>query len=255
MVVSINFWIKTYFFPIFSNPKKIPIIIISFNQLHYLRKLIDFLLKYKYTNIVIIDNNSTYEPLLDYFDTIKSSVTIHRLSENYGHLVFWQNKELFDRYSKGYYVVTDADIVPHEDCPGNFVQHFRRILDKNPDITKVGFSLKMDDIPIENLHREKILKWESNFYNNKKAGYYVSQIDTTFALYRPNYKSQNIVEFLNAIRVDTPYIARHGGWYVNFDNLTNEQRFYISTANESSSWLSDEMGRLINPGYKDLYKN
>jgi len=37
--------------------KKIPIIIINFNQLEYLSKLIAFLIKYNYRNIVIIDNN------------------------------------------------------------------------------------------------------------------------------------------------------------------------------------------------------
>ena len=54
-----------------KNFKSIPIIIISFNQLHYLRQLIAFLKKYEYSNIVIIDNNSTYKPLLDYFETIE----------------------------------------------------------------------------------------------------------------------------------------------------------------------------------------
>ena len=47
--------------------KSIPIIIISFNQLEYLKKLITFLKERHFKNIVIIDNMSIYKPLLDYY--------------------------------------------------------------------------------------------------------------------------------------------------------------------------------------------
>lgn len=50
-----------------KNYKNIPIIIISFNQYFYLKQLVDFLIQNKYTNIVIVDNNSSYPPLLKYF--------------------------------------------------------------------------------------------------------------------------------------------------------------------------------------------
>ena len=144
--------LKNYFFndTVISqnkNYKSIPIIIISFNQLYYLKQLIEFLKKSNYNNIVVIDNNSTYEPLLEYFDDIESEVTIHRLNQNHGHLVFWKNKELFEKYSKGYYAITDADINPIPECPEDFLLYFKKILDKVFEITKVGFSLKIDDIP------------------------------------------------------------------------------------------------------------
>ena len=81
-----------------KNPKTIPIIIISFNQLHYLRQLVDFLLRQGYTRIVILDNASTYTPLLDYFETIEDRVTIHRLETNIGHLSFWKSPEIYKLY-------------------------------------------------------------------------------------------------------------------------------------------------------------
>ncbi len=231
------------------NYKSIPIIIISFNQILYLKKLIDFLMKHKFMNIIIIDNNSTYKPLLDYFEAIESKVTLYRLKENFGHLVFWKNKEIYNKYSKGYYVVTDPDIVPIEECPKDFLLHFKNILEHNHNLTKVGFSLKLDDIPDTNPKKKKILEWESRFWNiQNKEGIYPTAIDTTFALYKPNYmyKEQN---FYAAIRTKVPYQARHGGWYIDSENLTNEQKYYFANCNESSSWKMDDKGVLYTKDY------
>ncbi|MFH7018004.1 glycosyltransferase family 2 protein [Flavobacterium sp. FlaQc-47] len=224
--------------------KSIPIIIISFNQLFYLKKLIDFLKSRNYKNIIIIDNNSTYQPLIQYFNEIDTSLTIHRLKVNYGHLVFWQVKELFEKYSKGYYVITDADINPLEECPEDFLLYFKKILDQNRKITKVGFSLKIDDIPETNINREKIIKWESKFWKDKdNDGNFIADLDTTFALYRPKYDLQEH-GFYTARRTKNPYVAKHGGWYINNRNLTEEQKFYFQHCNESSSWRIDENGNV-----------
>ena len=226
--------------------KSIPIIITSFNQLFYLEQLVTFLQKYNYKKIIIIDNNSTYQPLLDYFNTIESTVTIHRLNENFGHLVFWKNIELYKKYSKGYYIVTDADIVPVQECPEDFVLHFKKILDKNLLITKVGFSLKIDDIPESNPNKQKVIDWEKQFWRNQnKEGDYITLIDTTFALYRANYQ-YNENDFFKAVRTQEPYHVRHGGWYLDAKNLTKEQVYYFETCNESSSWRIDNMGNLKN---------
>ena len=138
-----------------KRPKTIPIIIISFNQLTFLKQLIGFLLKNGYSNIVIVDNNSTYAPLLAYFEVIKDQVRIHRLEGNIGHLSFWKSETIFKHYSKGYYVVTDADIVPIDSCPDNFMETFRILIDKAYDRTKVGFSLLLEDIQIPTQIKKK----------------------------------------------------------------------------------------------------
>lgn len=246
--IYFNTYLNSYARKQIKNTKNIPIIIISFNQLFYLKQLIDFLKKCNYTNIVIIDNNSTYKPLLNYFETIDSSVTIHRLNENYGHRVFWERKEMFDKYSKGYYAITDADIVPNKDCPDDFILHFKRILDRNNTITKVGFSLKIDDLPEGYPNKQKVINWEKKFWNQiNEYGDYLADIDTTFALYRPG--SFDIEMFFKGIRTKKPYEAMHGGWYLDKNNLTDEQKYYFKTANSSSSWKFDANGKLITKMY------
>ncbi len=249
------FFSNNYAYKQIADYQSIPIIIISFNQLFYLEKLVSLLLKYEYKNIVIIDNNSTYPPLLKYFTTIQNQVKIHKLTDNIGHMVFWKKKEIFEMYSKGYYIVTDADILPIESCPINFVKKLMTVLNQNSRITKAGLSLKIDDIPDTNPNKTAIVKWESQFWQKKITnGQFKSATDTTFALYKPNYTYKN-KRFYKAIRTDEPYQAYHGGWYIDFENLTDEQKYYIKTTNLSSSWKTDEKGNLNNKGFENDYKN
>lgn len=237
-----------------NNFKRIPVIIISFNQLHFLKQLIEFLQKNGYENIVILDNNSTYPPLLRYFESLENDIAIHRLNDNLGHLAFWKREAIFKQYSKGYYVVTDPDVVPIDKCPEDFLEEFRKLLDRAHDRTKVGFSLKLADIPDTNPNKSQILQWESQFWKSKiRPSAYKAEIDTTFALYRPKY-NYNLKHFTKAWRTDYPIQARHGGWYIDIDNLTEEQEFYLKTANDSASWQINKKGDLVNEVHKTLYE-
>lgn len=256
-------WRVKFFFFSFYNPlfnkivreqnkdfKKIPILIINFNQLYYLEKLINSLVNNNYENIIIIDNNSTYPPLLEYYKKINAYVKVLNRKTNDGHRVFWKNKDLFSKYGKGYYVVTDADIEITDDCPDDFILYFKKILDKNEQLVKVGFSLKIDDIPDSNKYKGKIFNWENQFWKNTDTnGNYRAVIDTTFALYRP--MNQFCIDyFYEAVRTKAPYIAKHGGWYIDHNNLSEEQAFYMKTANDSSSWKVKENSELSKKGYE-----
>lgn len=236
-----------------SDFNQIPIIITSFNQVEYLEKLINFLLARGFSNVVIIDNNSTYKPLLDYFDAIENKVKIHRLKKNYGHLVFWKRYDLFVKYGNGYYVVTDPDIVPLDGCPEDFMVKFQSVLSQNKNRMKVGFGLQIDDIPLSNPNREKVISWETKFWKTKVSeGVFNADIDTTFALYKPFYHRKN-KKFKTALRTDYPYVAIHGGWYIDMNNLSEEQIYYFKTANNSSSWKIDEAGKIANADYEKKY--
>jgi glycosyltransferase involved in cell wall biosynthesis len=219
------------------NIKNIPIIVISFNQLFFLKKLVSYLKDHDYTNIVIIDNNSDYKPLLEYFSEIENSVSLFRLKENFGHRVFWLKKEIYNKYRRGYFVVTDADIVPILECPNDFLEHFKKILDSNYFVKKVGFTLDIETIPTANPQRQIVIDWEKQFWKKEDDnGNFVSEIDTTFALYRPENYLTKYTNFFKAIRTKYPYTALHGGWYLDLNNLTEEQLYYFRKANYSNTW-------------------
>lgn len=229
-----------------KNPFSIPIIIINYNQLESLKNLIESLIKRGFYNIVILDNHSPYPPLLDYYKTIQENpkVTLHLLNDNLGHTVFWLRKDILNLYSKGYYVVTDPDLLIEDSVPNDFMKIFIHLINKHIEVKKVGFSLRIDDIPDYYPNKEKVIKWEEQFWKEQQNdGHFISRIDTTFALYRPGfiYDSNG---FESAIRTKPPYIVKHLGWYIDYKNLSEEQKFYINNANSSSSWLVDGEGNL-----------
>ena len=252
LFIQPKIWWKLNFDPLIraqrKNPQLIPIIIINFNQLFYLKKLVNFLVKRKFENIIIIDNLSTYPPLLEYYKTLKG-VKVEYMDDNYGHKIFFENKELQEKYAKGFYVVTDADIVPNEDLPVDFMNTLLKILVKEfYKVTKAGFALKTDDIPLTYTFRDQVLDWESKFWVSKyhhSLECYYAKLDTTFALYKPKYpRWLNGIDFLRGIRIAGDFTATHGGWYIDPNNLTEEQKFYQQTSSSASSWLIKEDGKL-----------
>lgn len=242
-----------------ANPLSIPIIIINFNQLHFLEKLVNFFLNRGHENIIIVDNKSSYPPLLEYYNELKSNsnVTIELMANNYGHMVFFNNKSLQKKYGKGFYFLTDADIVPNANLPLDFFEIMLKFMKNNfVNITKVGFALDIDSIPDYYTKKQNVINWEKAFWKNRtkeKEESYFALIDTTFALYKPGYPNKNKnAEFFYGIRLANDFTALHGGWYIDYNNLTEENIFYQNTAQESSSWKIDKDGN-FNSIVKDKY--
>lgn len=235
-----------------KNQKSIPVIIISYNQLFYLKQLIDFLLRRNFENIIILDNLSTYPPLLEYYGEIKEKVHVEFLGKNLGHKVFFENPELIEKFGKGYYFLTDPDIVPNENLPENFAQIMLEKLDQHFNkITKVGFALKIDDIPDSFKFKKEVLDWEAGSWKNEiEPDIFNNFVDTTFALYKPNYNLKfNTLSYYKGLRMGGNFTAKHGGWYIDHENLTEETAFYFKTTNRSSSWALDENGNVL-AGYE-----
>ena len=114
----------------------VPIIINNYNRLDFLCKLIFSLETRGYTNIYIIDNASTYPPLLEYYKTCP--YTIFRLRNNVGYKAIWETG-IYEMFKNDYYVYTDSDLQIDESCPGDFMRRFVEILKMFPTCQKVGF--------------------------------------------------------------------------------------------------------------------
>lgn len=224
--------------------KTIPIFIISFNRLSYLKKIVDMLESKGYFNINIIDNCSTYPPLLSYYENIPYPVI--RMKDNLGHMAFWKSS-LFDEYRDSFYVVTDPDVIPIEECPDDFMQVFFTYLKKYPFLRKVGFSLKLDDLPKDGVLAQEAITWEQQFYKDKIGNLpaYYAGIDTTFALYAPDkfYKDK---DFLRGLRMAYPYEARHLPWYKTKDDVSEEDVYY--SAHKTNGWWDIVKGEVTPDG-------
>ncbi len=220
---------------------EIPIVINNFNRLTFPLQLIGFLENCGFTNIVILDNNSSYPPLLKFYETSKYKVI--RQKKNVGHLAFWKSG-LYDQYKWNYFVYTDSDVVPVQECPKNFIEYFKFILDRNYRLEKIGFGIKIDDLPDSFSLKTKVVEYEKHYWEKEvMANLYDAPIDTTFALYRPLSKLEHGESYtLSACRTGFPYLIRHLPWYVDSRNLSDEENYYMQTCNNSSSMGQQFLG-------------
>jgi hypothetical protein len=221
---------------------KIPIVINNFNRLTYPLQLITFLERCGLKNIIILDNNSTYPPLLKYYESCTYKVI--REPHNYGHLAFWKSG-LYYRHRWNYFVYTDPDVVPVEECPTDFIEHFKLILDENNGLDKIGFGIKIDDLPDSFLLKKGVIEYEKRYWAKEvKPNLYDAPIDTTFALYKPFSKLKlGEVYTLPAFRMGFPYLIRHLPWYTDSKNLSGEEEYYLKTSNDSSSISQHQIGQ------------
>jgi len=176
---------------------------------------------------IIIDNNSCYPPLLEYYE--RTPYQVHRLNFNGGHRVIWHNNILIDVGITGEYIATDSDLIL-DGIPDDFVQQLQKGLDRYPEFEKAGFSLDLDRLPDTEAART-VYGHEIQYWNKPLDDkFFEASVDTTFALYRTNkftYKS---------LRTNKPYCARHVTWeYDRFEDLSDEEKYYYNTANKSYS--------------------
>lgn len=212
--------------------KNIPIIIISYNRLSYLRQLVDMLLNIGEENIIILDNNSSYIDLLKYLDNLKDNrIKVYKLKYNYGHTVLW-NSGLFNEITKGnYYVYTDPDIYPISNFDSDWKQKWIDILNKYR-LLKVGCSISIDDIPDHFKLKKDVINHESQFWNKKyEDNVYMADIDTTFAMYKPNCQ----YVYGPSARL-SEYKIKHLPWYIDYSNLSDEDKYYIKSSTSSTHW-------------------
>ena len=113
--------------------------------------------------------------------------------------------------------------MPDKNTPSNVFELFEETLRKNSNIDKVGFSLRIDDLPDHYVHKQDVITWESQFWRNKMpSGFFPAPIDTTFAMNRPGSGHLNA----NSLRSAPPYTARHLPWYHDLSKPTAEDAYY-----------------------------
>jgi hypothetical protein len=214
--------------------KEIPIIINNYNRLTCMILLIKALTDRGYHNIYIIDNKSTYPPLIKYYDSCP--YTVFRLNENIGFKALWKCGDIKKRFCRDYYIYTDSDVVPSDFCPDGFIDYFFSEIKKRPLTRKIGFSLRIDNLPGYYGKKEEVIAWEQQFYTRlNKDNLYRAPIDTTFALYRP-YAGLSRSRYVKSYRTAYPYQAEHLPWYSNTDHLDTEELYYINHVERVTEW-------------------
>lgn len=202
---------------------RIPVVVICHNVLSDLRRLVDWLERAGHENVILLDNASTYPPLLDYLDGTQHEIV--RLDRNLGHEAPWLCGLVERLGSVTPFVVTDPDVLPDYSCPHDAVEHFQRLLLTFAEFDQAGFGLRIDNLPEAYPHRETVIRWEQPFWAKEVVpAVFAAHIDTTFAAYRPGtpYK------VTEALRTGSPYLARHLPWYRDPRNPDLETEFLFA---------------------------
>lgn len=206
---------------------KITVFINNRNRLSTLRGLINWL-RDKSLDIVVLDNDSSYPPLIEYYKTLDFKVVM--LGQNMGNTALYKWGGHMNHPGR-YFIYTDSDLIPKQECPEDLVDHLVFLKQKYGDSNKVGTSLEIGDIPDHYPFKEKVVEWESKFWLNELEDSYVADIDTTFALYDKMNDAGKRHCLTGCLRTKRPYVMRHVPWYLDVKNLDEEESYYLKSAN------------------------
>ena len=188
---------------------------------------------------IIVDNASTWEPLVDWLAR-ECPFDVINVGTNAGHHAPWrfvhEPKTFLDRWGQSKYVVTDCDL-DLCDVPADVLKVITEPFAWGQSIVKSGLSLRIDDLPP---WQSKVVEWESQWWTKPthSGRFYHAAIDTTFAMYdsaTPHEICRQVVG-VKCVRSAPPYCARHVPWYLDGNNLDAENEHYFRTANASNSW-------------------
>lgn len=208
---------------------KLQVFLTNRNRLTPLRAMVEWLWGFN-VEPIILDNDSSYPPLLEWYS--KCPVDVIRFNANYGYLAAWETG-ILSKVARGEFVLSDPDLdlsgIP-DDWQEVLFDGLRR--HQRP---KCGFSLAINDLPDHFRRKQDVIRWESQFWQTRLSGkFYDADIDTTFALYRA--ETVHVPPSHSAVRAAAPYTARHLPWYVDDRNLSVEERYYVTHATGSSWW-------------------
>ena len=224
--------------------RPIPCFLTAFNLLSPLREMVAQLMRFRGLGpVVIVDNGSTYGPLLDWYkEAEQMGFDIVRLTTKAtNHAVFTTPlfKKLTSPKEADFFFVSDGDL-GIEELPGDAIVRCAERLNGS-SYMKVGFALRTHDLP--NCAMTRYVKeresehWKTRDTSQTGDIWYVADIDTTAAVYRAGDVWRGYGPALRGAGVLT---ARHVPWYMDperYDQLDEEWRYFADHLNPRvSSW-------------------
>jgi hypothetical protein len=145
----------------------------------------------------------------------------------------------FTSIISNWYVFNDSDIIPLTTVPNEFVNDLIGYAKKYGK-SKVGMSIKIDDIDLNYDLNKWVYEYESIYWTNgiedNGIQLYPHPIDTTMAVHSPGTRP---IWSNDTLRIGDPYIVKHAPFYYDSNNLPEDEKHYLSRMNRNSSnWSS-----------------
>lgn len=200
--------------------------VIMYNRFTWAKALCEFLSD-NGCEVILMDNGSTYEPLLNWYK--KCPYKIHYMTNACYNRGLWE-RGLIQHYGDKNYILTDPDL-DLSGVPADFVDKLFLGFENNPEIMKSGLSLRIDDLP-ENDYTKEVISWERKWWEKPtdENGFFKADLDTTLALYDSERADKYYKDgFFLAVRSPEPYVARHLPWYNRPETITEEEKYYMDS--------------------------
>ncbi len=202
----------------------IPIILLNRNRLTTTKKLVDQLTDIGYKNIYILDIDSTYLPLLEYYENCPAKIIY--TTENIGHKGFWEKGYIKMFKNNSWIVISDSDIELNKNTQKGFIEQMVNIA-KDYRVDKAGLAIEYLDIPEEKM-RNAVWPTEERYWKNRLPHstheVYNAIIDTTFQVIKPTCPYG---WHYPAVRIaGDGYICKHIPWYTQIP-LSEEDKFIL----------------------------
>lgn len=218
----------------------VPVLVPTFNNPTYLRNMVKQLRTLRLDNLIVVDNASTYPPMLDLLSQLSRELRVVRNSANYGPRYLFRDE--IQSLLPPLFCISDPDLQFNSELPDDFLAQLVSLTEQYK-IGKAGFSLDIsdraslrDDSFVIRGKEYKIWEREEEYWQTPLSQLasgdqvYRALIDTTFAVYNKRYlKKENM---LDAVRVAGRYTARHLPWERDSIVPEAENSYYCRTASE-----------------------
>jgi hypothetical protein len=217
----------------------VPLYVPTFNNPTYTRNFLNQVDGLNFSRIIILDNKSTYQPMIDLLAQIDSKYEVIRLEENYGPHYILRNPEYY-KTLPDIFSLSDPDVEFPKNISGNFQEEMINVGIKYR-FGKVGFAI---EVPSESEFLELVVnldgklrnmhEWEQQFWQNQidktSTGDPIFQttLDTQFAIYNKEFFSPE--ERYKALRIGGKFTSKHLGFYKESIVPKEESDFYRSVS-------------------------
>lgn len=215
---------------------KIPVIINNKNLITWPKKMVEDLKSFdNIGDIIIVDNESSYEPLLEWYSTNPCEIIY---SKNFGQSSPWNNM-IPEKRSFEYYVVTDSDLDLSE-TPKDCLNVLLEKIMSHKEYDRIGLSLCNYDVSVNSPYHYHLKTWAYHNWNDDDVfdGLLTKQIiDTTFGMYHIERNRSG-----SSCSTNFPYSAKHIPWEITWDEILDlknknyEFYYYLKNATGASSY-------------------
>lgn len=179
----------------------------------------------------LVDMGSTYPKIVDWLKDIEAAgANVHRPG-NIGARGLFKRGGIIEQVvgRKDSFFLSDPDIVPAPSCRLNLLQHMAACLGRYGDLTKVGLSLEITDIPDHFPHKQHILDFEARYWKKQLNGHlWDAAIATTFCIVRSldHCDEKAYTKKGKDGRTVRPDIGIHTPWYLDPNKLPEDEAWY-----------------------------